>query len=284
MLLCALSAQYECDQWTFCKPTASELASLYGVRIEELNVWRSLIEQVRAQVDAGRLVLVEADAFYLPDTAGVSYGIAHQKTTIGVRSLDLAARRMEYFHNAGAFSLGGDDFDGVFDTRVTAAALPPFAELADFSRLTPINDAALYACAGSLAQQRLHALPADNPYEGWARAADAQLHDLAARDLANFHAWAFATVRQAGSMSELTAVWCDWMRARSVPAHAARWHDAAAAMAQIAQTLAAQQFRLARIPAGGAHAGFSSALLRCAAQWSSAVDAMRAALAPPSSL
>ena len=37
----------------------------------------------------------ETDAFHLPDTAGVSYGIGHQKTTIVAQFIDLGMRIAE---------------------------------------------------------------------------------------------------------------------------------------------------------------------------------------------
>ncbi len=55
------------------------------------------------QVSRGRLVMVEVDAFYLPDTAGVTYRLGHSKTTIGIQAIDTEARTLEYFHNAGYF-------------------------------------------------------------------------------------------------------------------------------------------------------------------------------------
>ena len=75
MLACTVAPRFEGDQWTFCKPTATELLELYGLRVEELTLWRSLREHVAVQLGLGRLVLVEVDAFHLPDTAGVSYRV-----------------------------------------------------------------------------------------------------------------------------------------------------------------------------------------------------------------
>src|SRR4029078_1659840 len=82
------------------KPTATELAELYGVRVEELTIWRSLREHVAVQLGLGRLVLVEGEAFPLSDTVGVSYRTAHQKTTIGIVGFDEGQRRLDYYHNA----------------------------------------------------------------------------------------------------------------------------------------------------------------------------------------
>ena len=105
-----LASDFEGDQWTFYKPPHGDLVDLYGLRIEELTVWRPVLEHVVGQVEGGRLPLVEVDAFYLPDTAQTDYRRQHTKTTIGVNAVDLTAERLEYFHNAGYYALDGDDF------------------------------------------------------------------------------------------------------------------------------------------------------------------------------
>ncbi len=102
------------DQWTFFKFPPADLELLYGVEVVELNVWRSLPAHVSEQVVLGRPVIVEVDAFYLPDTAGTSYGVEHVKTSIAIQAVDEHAGRLGYFHNSGYFELCGKDFAGVF--------------------------------------------------------------------------------------------------------------------------------------------------------------------------
>ncbi len=109
-----LSCGYSADQWTFFKPSLSDLQRLYGVVTEEMTVWRSLLAHCEAHVAAGQLPLVEVDAFYLPDTAQTDYQKNHSKTTIAVNAVDAQTKTLEYFHNAGYFELTGDDFDGIF--------------------------------------------------------------------------------------------------------------------------------------------------------------------------
>ncbi len=48
------------------------------------------------------------DAFWLPDTAATDYRNKHTKTTIVLESIDVAARRLGYFHNSGYFTLQGE--------------------------------------------------------------------------------------------------------------------------------------------------------------------------------
>ncbi|HAE99754.1 MAG TPA: DUF1839 domain-containing protein, partial [Methylophilaceae bacterium] len=40
-----LAADFEGDQWTFGKPSHHDLENLYGVRIEELSLYRALVDQ-----------------------------------------------------------------------------------------------------------------------------------------------------------------------------------------------------------------------------------------------
>ncbi|MGO8256663.1 DUF1839 family protein, partial [Rhizobium ruizarguesonis] len=54
---------------------------------------------------------IEMDSFYMPDTRGTAYRQEHGKTTVAINRLDVAAKRVDYFHNAGYFRLEGEDFD-----------------------------------------------------------------------------------------------------------------------------------------------------------------------------
>ncbi len=95
---------FEDDQWTFFKPPHDELRDLYGIEVQELNVWRPLLEHATEHLAAGRLISTEADAFWLPDTGGTDYRRQHTKSTIVLAELDLPNRRLGYFHNAGYFA------------------------------------------------------------------------------------------------------------------------------------------------------------------------------------
>src|SRR5690348_2204273 len=95
------------------------------------------------QLQRGRLLLIEVDSFYLPDTQGTSYGITHGKTTIGVNHLDPVNRRMHYFHNAGYFALQDKDFDGIFrpdpPPGSTSTALFPYVEFVKFGNAPKVS-------------------------------------------------------------------------------------------------------------------------------------------------
>ena len=114
MLAFTLAIDFEGDQWTFFKPPACDLADLYGVELNELSVWRPLVEHVAEQVEAGRPVLVELDSWFLPDTAATSYRAEHVKTTIIPEAIDRDAQVLRYFHNAGLYELRDADYRGLF--------------------------------------------------------------------------------------------------------------------------------------------------------------------------
>ena len=109
-----LSIDFDVDQWTFFKFEHEDIATLYGLGIHELAPWRSLALHVEEQVAAGRPVLVELDSFYLPDTVGTAYKLAHVKSTVAVNEIDLAGQRLGYFHNQGYHVLTGQDFSDIF--------------------------------------------------------------------------------------------------------------------------------------------------------------------------
>ena len=200
-----LSTDFEGDQWTFFKYPPEDLRALYGIEVSEMNVWRPVLDHVEEHLDFGRLLTVEVDAWHLPDTAGVSYGTAHVKTTIVPTHLDRSARRLDYFHNAGLFTLDADDFDGVFARQV----LPPYVELVRLRKR----------------------LEDDLPW-------------LAAAGLDGFHAYAFGTCRQAGATAELAGDLCDWLTARGCDVGDAGEHlRAVATSAKSAQLMLARAAR-----------------------------------------
>jgi len=98
-----LAVDFEGDQWTFFKPSQEELRDLYGIDVQELTVWRPLIEHAIEHLSTGKLISTEADAFWLPDTVGTDYRLKHSKTTILLANLDVDARQLGYFHNSGYF-------------------------------------------------------------------------------------------------------------------------------------------------------------------------------------
>ncbi len=207
-----LTTDFEGDQWTFFKVPLHDLFLLYGIDVQELNIWQSLQEHVYTQVSRDRLVLMEVDAFYLPDVSDTSYRQAHEKTTIGVQAIDLANRHLGYFHNSGYYTLHDTDFDGVFHIGEQAAGpdfLPPYVEFAKFDRLVRRTDKELAALAANLLQVHLARRPTANPFSSYREHFQEAL--AAMSDLDAFHKYAFATLRQYGACYEYAALFLQWL-------------------------------------------------------------------------
>jgi Domain of unknown function (DUF1839) len=250
MLPFTLAIDFEGDQWTFFKPPHADLLDLYGLDIQELAIWRPLADHVAEQVSLGRIVLVELDSFYLPDTAGSAYRLAHQKTTVGVNEIDRDAGFMGYFHNQGYFAVDGADFRELFllDGTPHARVLPPYAE---FVKAIPgfvaPRGAVLVEASLAAMHRQLLRVPVDNPFTRFRRRLAADLEGLLAADPGLFHKYSFATLRQLGACFELAETYLRWLGGRGV----AGLEVPCAAFRQVSQEAKALQFQLARSMARG---------------------------------
>lgn len=213
MLGFTLAVDFEGDQWTFFKPSLPELRELYGIDVQEMTVWRPLLEHALEHLASGKLISTEADAFWLPDTAGTDYRSKHTKTTILIANLDSGGRHLGYFHNAGYFELTGDDFAQVFrqGARDDPAFMPLFAELVRVDRLVRRDPAQLAAIALVLLRRHFEWRPRSNPFTRFAARFAQDLPQMQAQGLAHYHAWAFASIRQAGAAFELAAAHLRWL-------------------------------------------------------------------------
>jgi hypothetical protein len=241
--VCALSADFIGDQWRFLKFPVEDLRRLYGLNVEEINVWRPLGQHIEEHLAAGRLVTVEADAFFLPDTAGTAYRRTHTKSTIVANAVDIAGRRLAYFHGTGYWELSGADCDAVLQSGVADSRwmLPPYAEVVTLDRLVR-RDADLTTCAKQLAREHIGRRPPDNPVVRLARRVEADAQWLARQGIAAFHQYAFGSLRQCGANAELAASALTWLADRG----AGRLSPAAAAFASAAAAAKSAQFKLAR--------------------------------------
>jgi hypothetical protein len=265
-----LSSDFEGDQWTFFKFPPEDLRAAFGLEVAEFNVWRPVVEHVVEQLELGRLCTVEVDAWFLPDTRGVSYRVAHTKTTIVPQAVDVAGRHLGYFHNAGYFELGGDDFDGVFRLGAHADpdALPPYVETIRLDRVRR-DGAGLVDRSTALLRDHLGRRPTTNPVERLAARLEADRAWLAAQDLETFHLYAFGTCRQCGAANELAASFCRW-----VADHTGDDLDGpAAAFTTVAEGAKTLQFALARISRGRS-ADLSTVTGAMAEAWQSGMDAL----------
>jgi hypothetical protein len=213
MLPFVLALDFEGDQWTFFKPPHDELRDLYGLDAQELNVWRPLAEHCQVQLAEGKLISTEADAFFLPDTAGTDYQRQHTKTTIVICDFDLEKRRMGYFHNAGYFALEGEDFVRTFRLGVPhdPTFMPLFAELIRVDRVTRRPRPELVEMSRALVRRHFARRPSANPLERFAARFATDLPFLQGQGLAFYHAWAFATLRQLGAAFEAAAIHLRWL-------------------------------------------------------------------------
>ncbi|MBN9434647.1 MAG: DUF1839 family protein [Bosea sp.] len=268
-----VTQDFEDDQFTFFKVPVDDLEALYGLRVQELAIFDDLGAHVARQVARDRVVLVEMDGFYLPDTGGVSYRVQHTKTTVGITSIDVAARRMTYFHNAGFFQLSGADFDGLFSQTGRdrkADALLPYTEFVKLPA-APVKVDTL-AVAKRLMARHLARRPAANPIEAFGAALSAHLADLAGRPQDYFHIYAFNTLRQLGANFELLASHLAWLSGKGEPGLA----RAEAAALEIATSAKTMQFKLARAMARGRFDGLDAFIAPMAAAWDTVMSELDA--------
>ncbi len=263
-----LSADFDGHQWSFVKFAAEDLRALYGIDVNEMNVWRPVLEHTAQELAQGRLLTVEVDAFWLPDTAGISYRTEHTKTTIVPNRLDSAAECVEYFHNSGYYRLDGDDFRGVLHLDgASPEVLPPYIEMVRLDRLHPPNpDTEL-----ELVRAHLSRRPVRNPVAALGQGVRVDVQWLRGGGLDAFHRWSFGVLRQCGAGAELAADLSRHLSGRGVRGA----DDAAALFQSVAVGAKGVQFRMARAARGRAVA-LDEELDGMAANWASAVGMLAA--------
>ena len=236
---------FEEDQFGFSKFAIDDLRVLYGLDVRELSIYRTLEQHARTHLGRGGVVLIEVDAFHLPDTAATSYRRTHAKTTIAVDTIDAAARTCGYFHNAARGVLAGEDYLGAFrldpdhdpDHASKPAPLPPYVELVT-RPAEPRPPASLRQAALDLLGRHLSRAPRRNPFSAWRDAFGAHLEELLSAP-SLFHDYAFHFPRLAGSNFELLGDHAAWLAADEL-------RDAVEACRRVARQAKVLQFRLAR--------------------------------------
>ncbi len=213
MLSVSAGTHFDGDQWTFLKPSHSDLWELYGLDVQEFNVWKPLIEHAVEYLGDSRLISTEADAFWLPDTAGTDYRRKHTKSTIILAEIDVDSERLGYFHNGAYYVLSGEDFRETF--RVGKANeptwMPLFAELIRIDRLTHRTLPELRALARRMLIREVARRPAGNPFIGFEDRWRQDFVALQEGGIDYYHAWAFANLRQVGAACELAARFFEWL-------------------------------------------------------------------------
>jgi hypothetical protein len=248
----AVAQDFEDDQFTLGRVPPEDIEKLYGLQVQPLSVFDSLEDRALVQTRRANTVLVEVDAFYLPDTRAHTYRRQHAKTTIGIDVIDPHARRLGYFHHTGYHLLDGDDYDGVLkphdvhqtDTRT----LFPHVEFVKRVR-DPLTGTPLAEVSADLLCAHLLRRPSSNPVARWRAAFDGHVDTMLERGEAYANLYAFNVMRQLGSNFELLAHYLQWMREQGfdIPVQT---HTSAR---KIASETMVMQCRLARALSHGKH-------------------------------
>jgi len=209
----AFTITFEGDQWTFFKPPTEDLEGLYGIDVHEMQLYRPTIDHLVEQLSAGRTMIIEADSFYMPDTAATAYKKAHVKSSIAIESIDVAGERLRYFHGAGYYQLSGEDFRGIFrlGRPFSDDVLPPYAEIVRFDAGPTLTGGDLRCAAKKALARQLKRCPQQNPWKMFGCRLTKDLPGLLAGTEAGYHAYAFATVRQCGAAYELAKSFVEWL-------------------------------------------------------------------------
>jgi hypothetical protein len=236
----SMRMDFEGDQWTFLKPVPEDLELLFGIDIHEMQPYRPLPEQIEAALSGGRTLIVELDSFYLPDTAATSYRSEHVKSSVVAEAIDREGERLRYFHATSLHELDDEDYRGAFRIgEFSADVLPPYTELVRFDAGAGLQGEELREAARACLGRHLARRPATNPFTRFAAQLEEELPRLLEGDADDYHAYAFATVRMAGSAFEVAAAHVQWL----LGAAGERGSDA---LMEIVAGCKALGFRLAR--------------------------------------
>lgn len=242
-LPCTFAIDFEGDQWTFFKFPLADLDSLYGLDVQELNIWHDLLGCIEEQLSRGRHVLVELDSYFLPDTQGTAYKIDHVKSTVAVNKIDRENRQMEYFHNQGYHRLDGDDFDALFLDKLDDRVLPPYVEYVKQRNQPRLDEANLLDASLQCFRKQIGYIPESNPFSRFKKRFEEDFSDFEHFDIEYFHKYSFATLRQYGVCFELCRTYLQWLKPQ---ADLKVIDKAINAYAEISTSTKVFQFQLAR--------------------------------------
>lgn len=239
-----LAIDFEGDQWTFFKFPLADLTDLYDMDVQELAIWNPLTAHIEEQVSLGRPVLVELDSYFLPDTAGASYKLAHVKTTVAVVEIDVENHHLGYFHGQAYYHLDGDDFIDVFRLRndPDPAVLSPYVEFVKIRGKGRQDEAEVLQTSKRLLKRQLDLLPEENPFIKFKPRFIKDLEWLMGQSLETFHQYSFATLRQFGACYELAGNYLAWLADMGESG----LDDAIREIKSVSETAKVYQFQLAR--------------------------------------
>jgi len=269
MLPICFTADFEGDQWTFLKPTLEDLFSLYGIDVREMDIWDSISKHSFVQVMRGCLPIIEVDAFFLPDTRGVSYQIEHTKTTICINEMDIDSQWLCYFHNSGYYSLRGSDFQHIFrlDESTNDYTLPPYSEFAKLNSAPPLLKDSLARVSLNIAARHLQRRPRSNPFVAFRNQLSSDTNSLITGSEGFYHKYAFSNIRLLGSAFQMAAVYVRWLENQVTGLELA-----ASAFDTISTESKALLFKLARAANNGKPVQYNEALDTMEVKWQQAFD------------
>ena len=264
---------FEGDHWTFFKFPLEDLYELFGLRVQELLIWRPLATHLEEQIGRGCPVLVELDSFHLPDTAGSAYKLMHVKTTVGAVEIDVDRQLLGYFHSQGYYHLQGDDFLDALRLRdpQDPAILPPYAEFVKIREAANGNGRELVQKSLTLLKRHLELAPSANPFVSFKARFEEDLSALLQDSLDTFHQYSFATLRQYGACYELSATYLQWLGAQGERG----LEEVTGAFLALSEGAKAFQFQLARAMARRKPLDLSP-LDTMAEQWERGMSGLRA--------
>jgi len=239
-----LAIDFEGDQWTFFKFPLADIYDLYAIDVQELAIWKPLVTHIEEQVADGKPVLVELDSYFLPDTAGMAYKLAHVKSTVAVIEIDIEKRHLGYFHGQGYYHLDGENFIKALrlGDETGTSVLPPYVEISKFRRTEKLSETKIRSVSIELLRKQLKLLPTENPFSKYIPRFERDLEWLKGEDLDTFHQYSFATLRQFGACFELASTYLNWL----INQGESGLDEAAKNIKSISETAKVYQFQLAR--------------------------------------
>ncbi|HEY1908296.1 MAG TPA: DUF1839 family protein, partial [Myxococcaceae bacterium] len=220
-----------------------------------------------------RLVLTEADAYWMPDTAGTDYRTQHTKSTIGIQSIDVEGERLGYFHNTGYHELAGEDFRGLF--RVGAepdpSRLPLYCEFLRLESLRVLPEKRLAGLALERTRAHWQRRPRESPAGRFAASFPERVEGFRPEDLPRYHLYAFATLRQLGSAADLAAHHLRWLGSMKQGDFA----DPATALDEVSAGCKSLILKGARAVVSGRRTDFCPLLEPMVSAWDVSTDGLR---------
>jgi hypothetical protein len=140
--------------------------------------------------------------------------------------------------------VSGDDYRGIFrlGRSFSEDVLPPYTELVRFDAGPRLEGEGLRRGAYEMLGRQLNRRPKRNPWLKFGERLSIDLPELLAGTDANYHAYAFATVRQCGAAFDAAKSFVEWL----APPSSADAIAAAEALSRQVDGAKALLFRLAR--------------------------------------